>query len=80
MDFKLKQTVLEDIERVKSNKETENHYGGPSDFWYALTKRGGFRLIDIIDNKEQLEKIGKAIDLLKDLEGLYEMLNNGEGW
>ncbi len=74
MDFKLKQIALDDIDRVELNEETQGYYGGSDGFWYDITDGGYFRIKDVIDDSKQINEIQNAIDLLRDLESLYEQL------
>lgn len=48
-----------------------------SDFWYDLTKGGYLKPEEILENKEDIEKVKDAISVLKDFESSCEKQIDG---
>lgn len=56
-------------------KENIEDVGGSDGFWYDLTKGGYFGPEDVMSDPEQIKEMQKAINLVQQLEEIYQEHN-----
>lgn len=75
MEWKLSEAALKAKEAIKNDEELVDGFGGSDGFWYDITDGGYFDPEKALADKEQIQKVKEAVDLLKSLEeNVYQLI------
>jgi hypothetical protein len=75
MNLTLTKKATEQKEAIETGEELEGSpFGGSDGFWYDITDGGYFRPEEAFECKETVEKIKDAVELLRQVEVVYNSL------
>ena len=67
----MKIKLTDEVKTAIANEQTL-HFGSSDGFWFDITKGGYFEPSDVMKDPAQIKKMQEAIELVQELEKIYD--------